>query len=275
MVRLKSLVQESVAAPTLLILPGIDGNYCNFEPLAANLSCHVFCLQYDDNYTMDHTIDQIAEYLLSCLHGYLSSSAPFVIAAYSMSSVMAVHLVSVLEKEGKTGQLILIDGSPQMLQTIITHLIPDTDNEHMLQSFIMTGFVKSYIAFSDILKLKNSLLKCKDFDEQMDLILEHVPKRFRKFPNHTKNVVKSAFGRCKAIITYKPKFKKLKTIVTLIKPKKALLSEISHDYDLQNLCQAPVQVHVIEGNHHSMLKSDNLQLILNKIVNNCEAAAIE
>ncbi|KAF5283102.1 hypothetical protein FQA39_LY17409 [Lamprigera yunnana] len=72
MVRLKSLVQESVAAPTLLILPGIDGNYCNFEPLAANLSCHVFCLQYDDNYTMDHTIDQIAEYLLSvyCLFLY-------------------------------------------------------------------------------------------------------------------------------------------------------------------------------------------------------------
>ncbi|KAF5284901.1 hypothetical protein FQA39_LY16856 [Lamprigera yunnana] len=266
-VRLKSSVVESVLAPVLFILPGIDNHYGGFESLAAKLLCHVFCVQYEFNHSVDSTIDHTAKCLLPYLYGYSSLSAPFVIAAYSISSVIAVHLVSLLERQGRIGQLILIDGSPQMIQKIILHLIPDIHNEQIYQSYIIAGFAKSFLTFDDTLKLKDSLLKCKDLDERVELIFRHFPKATSEFIDSKKAIIKSAYGRCSATIMYNPTFKKLKTMVTLIKASQGLLPEISHDYDMQKLCQEPVQVHTIEGNHLSILKSDGLALIVNEIVN--------
>ncbi|KAK4878117.1 hypothetical protein RN001_010623 [Aquatica leii] len=265
-VRLKSLVPETTSAPCVFVLPGVDGKHNVVEPLAANLACHVFCVQYDYADPFKTTVENTANYLLLHLQDFLAAPTPFTIVAYSLSCVVAVQLVSLLEQQGRTGRLILIDGSPSVFQQLVASQVPDIHDENVFQSYVVGSFAKSYLTLDQVLKIKPDLLECQSLEERIDLVMKYLPNSAPDFVNYQRQVITSGYGRVRSATLYEPAFKKLNTVTTLIKPDQPLLPNLPNDYNVQGLCQSPVQIYTFEGNHLSILKNSKLASTINSIV---------
>ena len=59
---------------------------------------------------------------------------------YSFGSMIAVELVRRLEATGMNGKLILIDGSPEFMKTLLTQQVSSSSDEE-LQSNVLLGMM--------------------------------------------------------------------------------------------------------------------------------------
>ncbi|KAF5287178.1 hypothetical protein FQR65_LT12307 [Abscondita terminalis] len=264
--RLKSLVTKNASAPSIFFLPGIDGKRNVIEPLAAKLVGHVFCLQYDEIDPFECSVENTAELLLQNLQNHLQTTAPFIIIAYSLSCVIALHLVSLIENLGLTGRLILLDGSPSVFKQLVSSQIPDVTDDNIFESYVVGSFAKSYLSLDDALKITPDILECKNLEERIELAMKYMPNSSADFVNYQKRLLASGYGRIRSATFYKPNFEKLKTVSMLVKPDQPLLPDLPQDYDLQDLFESPIRIRTVEGNHLSILKNSKLATIVNEIV---------
>jgi len=59
------------------------------------------------------------------------------IVGYSYGSLIAIELVSRLEKQGLNGRLVLIDGAPEQLKAILEQFIPSTTEEELQNNVLL------------------------------------------------------------------------------------------------------------------------------------------
>lgn len=62
----------------------------------------------------------------------------FIIVGYSFGSMVAIELARQLEKTGKQGRLILLDGSPESMKMIVSQNFA-AETEEQLQNNILLG----------------------------------------------------------------------------------------------------------------------------------------
>lgn len=59
----------------------------------------------------------------------LGDTKEFTLVGYSYGSVITLELAALLEKDGKRGSIVLIDGAPRMLQQIVYQQISLNENQ--------------------------------------------------------------------------------------------------------------------------------------------------
>ncbi|KAK5637947.1 hypothetical protein RI129_012242 [Pyrocoelia pectoralis] len=263
LVRLESLVSKTDVAPCTFFLPGVDGTPTVLEPLAANLNCHVYCIQYEHNDALC-SIEKISQQILIHPLDFYTRQIPFTIIAHSFGCVIALHLVSLLESKGYRGQVILIDGSPNMFKQLLNTQIPNIEDEKFLQTYVLAGLAKSFIPLESLVKFKDALLQCEDLDGRINVLLRNGDVALK---DRQKEILISCYGRIKSCVTFVPLLKKIKSSVTLFKPTQQILQEAKQDYDIEAMCESPVSIKIFDGNHITILKNYNVALEINRLIN--------
>ncbi|XP_031331261.1 fatty acid synthase-like isoform X1 [Photinus pyralis] len=260
-VKQKSLVSEANNAPSVFLLPGLNGVCTIMEMLSANLNCHAYCLRYDESATM---IEELSQQALLHLP---SAKEPFTVIAYSFGCIVALHLVSQLETKGYRGQLILIDGSHSVFKRRIAALIPNVQDETFLQTYILAALAKSFVPLDRLLRVEETLLRCQALEDRIDVLLR-LSDETELVKKRRGEIVKSFYGRVKSGIEFEPKFEKIKSSITLCKPTESIFPGSSEDYDVEELCEGSVSVHTFSGNHFTILKNTCMANEINKIISN-------
>lgn len=61
----------------------------------------------------------------------------FNLVGYSYGSLIALELVKRLEKRGLSGKLVLIDGAPKFLKTIVEQFLPSTTEKELQNNILL------------------------------------------------------------------------------------------------------------------------------------------
>lgn len=200
----------------------------------------------------------------------------FFIVGHSFGSLIALRIASMLEKLGKVGRLVLIDGSPEYLFRLThgicqgNHVEGDIENDlfmilyfQICQSESVGDFVKGLIA-------------CKDITSKIDCLAQFTTPEFNEkySKDYLYNVTVAILNRLKIIVTLdigKDEMAgfldtKLKSPITLIRPTEVSFADIEEDYNLNKFSENEVNVKYVEGHHLSVLENIELTNILNDII---------
>nr|XP_050846958.1 uncharacterized protein LOC127062552 isoform X3 [Vespula vulgaris] len=169
-----------------------------------------------------------------------------------------------LEAKGFIGRLILIDGAPQHLKILIHQHLHSSSQEE-LENNILLSVMNAYVAVN-CSELKLELRKCNTWDEKVNAFFNVLSPEYRNLflKGHQKKAILLLHGRFQSIIAYNPKpMPYVKTPITLFKPLFPSVQNAPYDYGLQNITEAKVDVHTVEGNHTTILGAKEILMAIN------------
>lgn len=91
---------------------------------------------------------------------HLNGTDSFTLVGYSYGSAITLELAALLEKHGRNGKVVIIDGAPAMLQQMVNQQIT-ADTENQFQNNVIISILNVYLAgenLMDIIVSKTCLL---------------------------------------------------------------------------------------------------------------------
>uniref|UniRef100_A0A146M080 Fatty acid synthase n=1 Tax=Lygus hesperus TaxID=30085 RepID=A0A146M080_LYGHE len=261
-VSLPTLVDEvpSESRTITFALPGIEGFASVFETLAMKLYTELHCLQLD--YTQDlSTVGAITDSLLPYVKAKMNPESTFNLIGYSFGGLVALEMVHRLEKEGYSGQLILIDSSPATMRKLALH----TEDEDRCDARIIIDSISYLTTQVDWKEVEEELVTLKDRQARAEFVTKMLKGLAPASDYFIIRMLLSLLYRSDAAKEYPGvPLNSIRSPVTLVKPTQGLSSDT--DYQLDQYLKSPAEMHVVEGNHLSVLSTPKTASIVNEVI---------
>ncbi|KYN14433.1 Fatty acid synthase [Trachymyrmex cornetzi] len=127
----------------VFLIPGVDGCGTTFNHLAPNILFSATSFHYNTS-NIDPTTNIISEktdHLIKYIIPKLKNGKDFVMVGFSFGSIIAIELTRRLEAMNFKGRLILIDGAPELVQTMYKYM---RSSELDLQIYVLTHIMEIY-----------------------------------------------------------------------------------------------------------------------------------
>ena len=221
-------------------------------------------------------IEAIADSVIEEVSQCLANQKEYFIVGHSFGSLIAMRIASMLEKSGKIGRLVLIDGSPEYLSKLMNgifqavHVLDGIENDMFMMIF--AHFCNPDSA-EDFVK---KLVTCDNISSKLECLGEFASPEYKdKYSKeYLQNMAVAILNRVKLIANLnveKDKMTdildtKLKSEITLIRPTEVSFADIDEDYNLNKYTEQKVNIKYVEGHHLSVLENIELTKILNEII---------
>ncbi|EFA05204.2 fatty acid synthase [Tribolium castaneum] len=261
-IKLKSLANQNEDAPTIFVLPGIEGVVQLIETLSQKLKAHVYGLQYSFK-NPENTVQEIAKNILPHVKTLLQDRKNFTLIAYSFGVLVAFELAVLLESEDCFGTIFAIDGAPKYLKaSILQHLSGSTEGE--FETFIIYSVLAHFLPIEFLDKNRDKLLNCTNFAERIETAASLVPPELLNKEKMDKQALITFHRRYKAVREYQTQAK-IKSVIRLYKPEVPVVGNMQEDYNLSEVCEK-VEVINLKGNHFTIVEQDGLADDITKVL---------
>lgn len=257
---------QSSEQPLFLVHP-IEGSTAVFHSLAAKLSIPTYGLQCTRAAPLD-SIQSLAAYYIECIR-QVQPEGPYRIAGYSYGACVAFEMCSQLQAQQNPAHthnsLFLFDGSHTYVlaytQSYRAKLTPGCEGEAETEALCF--FVQQFTD-AEHSRVLEALLPLAGLEERVaaavDLIVQShagLDRRALTFAAH------SFYHKLRAAEKYTPRAT-YHGNVTLLRAKTggAYGDDLGADYNLSQVCDGKVSVHIIEGDHRTLLEGSGLEAIL-------------
>ncbi|XP_032285376.1 fatty acid synthase [Phoca vitulina] len=261
---------QSSERPLFLVHP-IEGSTIVFHSLASKLSIPTYGLQCTRAAPLD-SIQSLAAYYVECIR-QVQPEGPYRIAGYSFGACVAFEMCSQLQAAQQSpapshNSLFLFDGSPAYVlaytQSYRAKMTRGCEAEAEAEA--MYFFTQQFVDMEHN-KVLEALLPLGDLGERVaaaaDLIERShagLDRRQLMFAAH------SFYHKLRAAEQYTPRATYHGTVTLLRAKSGGMYSEgLGADYNLSQVCDGKVSVHVIEGDHRTLLEGSGLESILSII----------
>lgn len=188
------------------------------------------------------------------------------IIGHSVGSLLALNLAKRLESQGRVGKVLLIDGSPDMFESLAKVLLPAKFTSDDLQNMLMTTAIDVVFPAQ-----RDELLAKINAEDALIMkymkFLEVMQEGGIYSSGYIQKMFMSTLSRLKIIQSLnrlEDKIFSLKaTTITLLKPTIATVKDLDEFYGLRAYTSSKIQVHHVEGDHSGVLENPELSKILN------------
>ncbi|XP_053424237.1 fatty acid synthase isoform X2 [Nycticebus coucang] len=257
---------QSLERPLFLVHP-IEGSTVVFRSLAAKLSIPTYGLQCTRAAPLD-SIHSLAAYYIDCIR-QVQPEGPYRIAGYSYGACVAFEMCSQLQaQQGPApthNSLFLFDGSHTYVlaytQSYRAKLTPGCEAEAETEA--MFFFVQQFTD-AEHSRVLEALLPLKGLEERVAAAVDLITKSHHGLDRQELSFAALSFyHKLRAAEQYTPKTK-YHGNVTLLRAKTggAYGEDLGADYNLSQVCDGKVSVHVIEGDHRTLLEGSGLESIV-------------
>uniref|UniRef100_A0A4W2HXW4 Fatty acid synthase n=1 Tax=Bos indicus x Bos taurus TaxID=30522 RepID=A0A4W2HXW4_BOBOX len=260
---------QSSERPLFLVHP-IEGSTTVFHSLAAKLSIPTYGLQCTGAAPLD-SIQSLATYYIECIR-QVQPEGPYRIAGYSYGACVAFEMCSQLQAQQNAGptnnSLFLFDGSHTFVmaytQSYRAKLNPGCEAEAEAEAmcFFMQQFTKAEHS-----RVLEALLPLGDLEARVAATVELIVQSHAGLDRHALSfAARSFYHKLRAAEEYTPRAT-YHGNVTLLRAKmgSAYQEGLGADYNLSQVCDGKVSVHIIEGDHRTLLEGSGLESILSII----------
>nr|XP_050845903.1 fatty acid synthase-like [Vespula vulgaris] len=247
----------------IFFLPGIEGYASVFKTFESKIKSPATCFQLAANCELK-TIQEMANLFLPHILEKLPDRNDFILVGFSFGSLLAIELTRKLEAKGYNGRLILIDGAPQHLKTLIQQQLHSSSQEEF-ESNILLATLNAFTSINNT-ELEFELRKCSSWDEKVNVFSNMLSLEQKEFffKRNQKNAIHSLYVRLHAALEYNPEpMPYISAPITLFKPLLPSVRNAEYDYGLQNITEAKVDVHIVDGDHVAMLEDMKIAMAIN------------
>uniref|UniRef100_A0AAV2LIZ5 Fatty acid synthase n=1 Tax=Knipowitschia caucasica TaxID=637954 RepID=A0AAV2LIZ5_KNICA len=248
--------------PLFLVHP-IEGTVSVFKALASELRLPCYGLQCTMAAPMEN-IQSLAAYYLSCVK-QVQPDGPYRLAGYSFGACVAFEMCCQLQTQGATVEsLFLLDGSHSFVaaytQSYRAKLTPGKESEAETEA--LCAFIQQFTGM-EYNKLVEALLPLSDLDARVTTAVNLITSSHKDLSPTSVSFGATAFySKLKAAESYAPTTKyRGRTVLLRAGTSSHYEQSLGEDYKLHEVCDGPVSVHVIEGDHRSILQGPGLTSI--------------
>ncbi|CAH1132765.1 unnamed protein product [Ceutorhynchus assimilis] len=260
---INEVINDKTYSNKIFFIPPIEGNTEIMIPLAHTLKANIYALQFTKDLNFDNMQDYANTFIQTIKN--VQSNGPYVLCGYSYGGALGFEIATQLEKLGDKVKLFLIDGTPSFVKRILEEKF---NQQGKLQANVKVNVLKSFLELLDELDNKkiNSLFDgCVDYEEQLIKLGSFVAENTSYNSEDASVAADRYFKRVVAGFFYHPT-STFKGDATLIRSDD-VFKELPNDYDLQKICEQPIDLTSLKGNHREVLLGNNLQRI-SEIINN-------
>lgn len=204
--------------------------------------------------------------LMQDVLGLYENETTFILIGYSYGAMMTLKLAKTLEEMGKTGKVIIIDGSPELLKRLVTEIPVESENfDESIQKLLLHQAFKLILPTDASGRLAQVVIQ-KGWEAK----LQKIDELYNDFKLYKKDYVlkslSALFNRIKLLLEMDLKyFRPLdSTPLTLLKPTETSLATINADYGLGIYSPAnEISIHVMNGNHVTIMENVDLPNAIN------------
>ncbi|XP_051888628.1 fatty acid synthase [Pristis pectinata] len=262
---------ESNERPLFFVHP-IEGSVEAFKTLASKVSIPCYGLQCTQAAPLD-SIPNLASYYLGCIK-QVQPEGPYRIAGYSFGACVAFEICTQLQAQASMSRpvdcLILLDGSHSYVaaytQSYKAKLT--TGNDAEAETKAMCAFVGQFTN-AEHNKLFEKLLPLENLQARVNAVVDMITTNHKGINRNTLSFAATAFYyKLKAADEYVPA-SKFGGNITLLRAKTTheLQEGLGGDYQLSEVCDGMVLIHVIEGDHWTFLKGTSVDSVVSIIHN--------
>ncbi|KAM5149351.1 fatty acid synthase isoform 2-T2 [Callospermophilus lateralis] len=258
---------QSSERPLFLVHP-IEGSTTVFHSLAAKLSVPTYGLQCTRAAPLD-SIQSLAAYYIDCIK-QVQPEGPYRVAGYSYGACVAFEMCSQLQAQQGPAHhsLFLFDGSHTYVvaytQSYRAKMTPGCEAEAEAEA--MCFFVQQFTD-AEHSKVLEALLPLKGLEERVAAAVDLITRSHQGLDRQELSFAALSFyHKLRAAEKYTPKAK-YHGNVTLLRAKTggAYGEDLGSDYNLSQVCDGKVSVHIIEGDHRTLLEGSGLESIISII----------
>ncbi|KAM5216963.1 fatty acid synthase [Hipposideros larvatus] len=257
---------QSSERPLFLVHP-IEGSTAVFQSLAAKLSIPTYGLQCTRAAPLD-SIQSLAAYYMECIR-QVQPEGPYRIAGYSYGACVAFEMCSQLQAQQNPApthnSLFLFDGSHTYVlaytQSYRAKLTPGCEGEAETEALCF--FVQQFTD-AEHSRVLEALLPLAGLEERVAAAVDLITQSHAGLDRHALTFAAHSFyHKLRAAEKYTPQAT-YHGNVTLLRAKTggAYGEDLGADYNLSQVCDGKVSVHVIEGDHRTLLEGSGLEAIL-------------
>lgn len=189
----------------------------------------------------------------------------FYVVGYSYGALIALELTRMLEKQGKKGSLVLIDGAPLFLNKLVVDQMPTTDTDEAVQNVLLSGILRVVFPEEKV-DVFTIMKENPTWEARVERIIEMAKDQYLYSTDYLRVMANCLFYRIKMVIDYTPNVSDvLKSSITLIRPNEISIVDVDEDYGLRKLTRGVVSVKYVDGNHLTMLENSKLVQIINEL----------
>jgi fatty acid synthase len=189
----------------------------------------------------------------------------FYVVGYSYGAMLALEVTKMLEKKGKKGNLVLIDGAPLFLKKLVVDQMPTSDTDEAVQNVLLSGIMRVVFPEEkvDVLEI---MKENPTWEARVEKILDLCKEQYLYTTDYLRDMANCLFHRIKMVLDFKPDFQDvIKSSITLIRPTEISIVDVDEDYGLKRLTRGVVSVKYVDGNHLTMLENSKLVQIINEL----------
>ncbi|XP_037134459.1 fatty acid synthase [Syngnathus acus] len=253
---------QSQERPLFLVHP-IEGSVAAFKTLASKLSVPCYGLQCTKDAPLD-SIQSLAAYYVDCIRR-VQPDGLYRIAGYSFGACVAFEMCTQLQNQKQPVEnLFLFDGSHSYVaaytQRYRAKLTPDKESEAETEA--LCAFIQQFTD-TEYSKLLDTLLPLPDLEARVSAAVDVITSSRKNISRDLLNFAASTFYcKLKAADRYVPTTKYSGNVLLLrAKTSSEYGQALGADYKLSEVCDGKVSVHVIEGDHHTLLEGEGVDSI--------------
>uniref|UniRef100_A0A1W7RHC9 Fatty acid synthase n=1 Tax=Agkistrodon contortrix contortrix TaxID=8713 RepID=A0A1W7RHC9_AGKCO len=254
---------KNTESPLFLIHP-IEGSISVFNTLASKLHIPSYGLQCTKAAPLD-SIQSLASYYISCIKE-VQPKGPYRISGYSFGACVAFEMCCQLQAQQSPtylpNSLFLFDGSHSYVaahtRSYRAKLTPG--NEAETETAAMCAFVQQFSGM-EYNKLLEILLPLPNLEARANAAADLITQNHKDVSHKAATFAAVSFyNKLKAADKYVPE-SKYHGNVTLLKAK-THNEGLGGDYRLSEVCDGKVFVHVVEGDHRTVLEGEGVESIV-------------
>lgn len=265
--RLTSQDNSTKHTACVLLIPGIEGVAGNaWRNVANSLSLPAYMLQLMGTKDL-RSIHEISKATFPTVieDVFNKEREHFYVVGYSYGAMLALEITKMLEKEGKKGNLVLIDGAPLFLKKLVVDQMPTTDTHEAVQSVLLSGIMRVVFPEEKV-EVLQIMKEYPSWEERVEKILDLCKEQYLYSTDYLRDMANCLYHRIKMVLDFKPDFHDvIKSSITLIRPTEISIVDVDEDYGLKKLTRGVVKVKYVDGNHLTMLENAKLVQIINEL----------
>ncbi|KAG4073632.1 hypothetical protein HA402_000856 [Bradysia odoriphaga] len=252
----------------VLMIPGFFGMSGDLiSKLVEDLGYPAYVLQIFK--TADCTeIEQVVDAIIDDVLNIFEGNDQYFIVGYSFGSILALKIAFILEAKGKTGQIALIDASPDFMYKVSNQMICDSGTDEMLKDRILKNFITGvFMDGSEVVIAK--VFERSSWDGRIELMHEFMADRVKYSTTYIKKLLLNGmFSRLKICV----KIDKMRsqvlasTPITLFKSSATAMTRMDEAMGLDNFTVKSVDVQVVDGDHITILLNPKLPQLLKNLL---------
>lgn len=247
-----------------LIVPGIEGMAGGaWYKIAESLECPAYVLQSLSTWGSSD-LENICDAVIDDVLDLFANDDKFILIGHSFGSLLSIHLAKALESKGKSGRLILIDGSPKFLKNLTAGHMPKNYTDDNIHSMALGYSFFTVFPEESGGKLKD-ILSETSWESKVAKFIEVTKEKKLYSDGYAIKILNALVNRIKiALNADLDKFPKLlDTSISLVRPSDFSILETEDDYGLSSYCSKKIDISFIEGNHSTILDNPKLFELLN------------